>query len=380
MKKKILSALAILLIPVLLAGCWNYRSLDQISIVAGMALDRDEETGDYRITFEIVDTTKNVKQEGVKAMVLESHGETIFEAVRDAKRRISNKIYFGQMETVIISEEIARTVDIGDLLDFFMRDAEVRETIVITVSREQCACDLITIEGIGHPLVSYEMEKIIMEDNKITSSIPFTQLYNINEILDDEGQELVLPAFHNADNHGKIATETDGAAVYKGQRLIGFLTPEQTKYFLFVVNKVQGGVLTCASTGEGPADTTLEISKSVTKRSFALQDGRLVMKLSIETDAYLNEANTPIDSLDEASIDAIRLQAASKLMRGISDMIATVQSQFNSDIFGFGNLIYKHDPKLWAQFKDQWDSLFPDLEVSIECKVNIVNTSSMRER
>lgn len=379
MRKKAVAALAMLLATVLLAGCWNYRSLNQMSIVAGMAIDRDGETGGYWITFEIVDMTGNVKEEGIKPMILEARGETLFEAARDAKRRISDKLYFGQMETVVISEELARSGDIRDMLDFFMRDAEVRETITIIVSREPCACDLLTIKGIGHPLVSFEIEKIITEDNKVTSSTPFMQLYRIHEVLHSQGQELVLPAFHNADNRGEPATEAEGAAVFKGQRLVGFLTPEQSKYYLFVMNEVKGGVLTCPSTGGARTNTTLEISTSSTRRSFVYRDGQLTMQLMIETNTYLNETDVPFDSLDEASIGEIERQASAKLAGDVADTIALVQSQFNSDIFGFGSMVYKQKPKLWNSLKEQWDTLFSQLEVRIECKVNIVNTASMRE-
>jgi spore germination protein KC len=179
MRKKVTTVMLMLLAVSLMTGCWNYRGLDQMAIVAGLAIDRDKDTGGYRITFEIMNTTENVKEEGIKSMILESRGETLFDAARDAKRRIVNKIYFGHMETVILSEEIARNVDIGDIIDFLMRDGEIRETLTIVISQESCACDLLTIEGIGHPLVSFEIEKIIMEDNKVTSSTPFKQLYSV---------------------------------------------------------------------------------------------------------------------------------------------------------------------------------------------------------
>lgn len=380
MRKKAYLIIYIMLTVSLLAGCWNYRGLDEMSIVAGLAIDRDEDTGGYRITFEIVDTTGNVKQEGVKPMLLESTGDTLFDAAREAKRRIVNKIYFGHMETVILSEEIARNVDLGDIVDFLTRDGEIRETLAIVISQENCACDLLTIEGIGHPLVSYEIEKIVMADNKITSSTPYSQLYKIHEDLHAEGLELVLPAFHNADNHGKPVTEANGAAVYKGEKLIGFLTPAQTKYYLFIMGKVEGGVLTCSSTGQGKDNATLEINTSTTHRSFEYKDGKLAVVLKVETNTYLNEADTPIDSLDETAIGNLEKKASEKLVRGIADTISAVQTQYNSDIFGFGDMIHKENFKLWNKLKDQWDVLFPQLEVKIECKVNIVNTARVKEQ
>lgn len=380
MRKKAALLFVMIITAALSAGCWNYRGLDEMSIVAGIAIDRDQETGGYKMTFEIVDMTGNVKEEGIKPMILESTGDTIFDAVRESKRRIVNKIYFGHMETVILSEEIARNVDLGDLMDFFMRDAEVRETLAIVISQEPCASDLLNIEGIGHPLVSFEIEKIIMEDYKVTASTPYKQMYNIHETLHAEGIEVVLPAFRNGDNSTGPVTQANGTAVYKGERLIGFLTPEQSKYFLFVIGKIEGGVLTFSSKGQEKPDATLEISKNTTKKSFDYKDGQLTVKLKIETDTYLNEADAPVDSLDEARIKEMEELASQKLMRGVAQTIDTVRTEFNSDIFGFGDMIHKNDAKLWNKLKNDWDTLFPALEVKIECKVNIVNTAHIKKQ
>ncbi len=374
------AAMALMLLAVsITAGCWNYRGLDEMSIVAGMAIDWDEATDEYSVTFEIVDMTGNVKEEGLDSMLLMANGKTLFDAARQSKRRIVSKIYFGHLETIILSEEVARSVDLDDLMDFFLRDAEVRETLAIVVSQEPKACDLLRIEGIGHPMVSFEMEKIIMEDYKVTASTPFVQLYDVHEKLHSEGVEVVLPAFHNADNDGQLVTEANGTAVFKEERLSGFLTPDQTKYYLFVMNEVKGGVLTFSSSGQRRDDTTLEISKSTTKRSFENTDGQMTVKIKIETDTYLNEADVPIDSLDKEQIDMLQRLAAENLMHNVADTIAYVRTQYNSDIFGFGSMIHKKDPKLWNSLKSQWDTLFPALEVRVECKVNIVNTAQIKK-
>lgn len=374
------AALALMLLAVSMAsGCWNYRGLDEMSIVAGIAIDRDEATGEYSITFEIVDMTGNVKEEGLKKMLLTATGNTLFDAARESKRRIVSKIYFGHLETVILSEEIARSVDLDDLMDFFLRDAEVRETLAIVVSQEPRACDLLRIEGIGNPMVSFEMEKIIMEDYKVTASTPFVQLYEVHEKLHSEGIEVALPAFHNTDNGGQLVTEANGTAVFKGERLAGFLTPDQSKYYLFITNEVKGGVLTFSSSGQGQDDTTLEISKNTTKRSFENRDGQLTVILKIETDTYLNEANVPLDSLEKEQIDMLEMIAAEQLTHNVADTIEYVRKQYNSDIFGFGSMIHKKDPKLWNSLKSQWDVMFPALEVRVECKVNIVNTAQIKK-
>lgn len=351
-----------------------------MSITSGVAVDRDPNTGLYHLSFEIVDLSGPVKEKGVQARLIESDGATLFDAVRNAKKRIVNKIYFGHMELVVFSDELMRDADISSLIDFFLRDAECRETMCVAVSQEQTAKEILEIYGIGQPVVAYEIHKIIEEDQKVTSSTTFTEIYEIYNIINGQGIELTLPAFHNTMNDGEPASEVNGIAVFKGERLAGYLTPEESKYFLFVLNQLHGGVITCSSKGgDAPTDTTLEISENTTKLSFDDKDGQITINVETETATYLNEVDEPLDALDPQTIKSIEMNASQKVMQGISALIERVRKDYNSDIFGFGNLIYRQDPKLWRSMADRWDEIFPVLAVNVKCKVNIVNTASFKK-
>ncbi len=46
----------IIMCPIILCGCWNYREIDTLAIVAGMAIDKDMVTNKYIVTTEIITT------------------------------------------------------------------------------------------------------------------------------------------------------------------------------------------------------------------------------------------------------------------------------------------------------------------------------------
>jgi spore germination protein KC len=379
MRKRAALAALIIITAVLMGGCWNYRGLDEMAIASGLAIDRDAASGLYHLSFEYVDLTGPVKEQGIKAGLVEGYGPTLFDAVRNVKKRIVNKIWLGHMELVVLSSDVVRSTDISSLIDFFLRDAECRETMCMAVSQEPTAMDLLSIEGIGQPMVAFEIHKIIEEDNKVTLSTDFKQIYEVYNILNSEGIELTLPAFHNTLNDGESVSEANGIAVFKGERLAGYLEPEESKYFLFVTDKVEGGVITCSSRAEGPEDTTLEISENHTKTSFQYRDGQLTMKVETQTKAYLNELDEPADALDPSQIQLLETSGARKVMQGIANVIERVRGDFGSDIFGFGNTIYKQDYKLWQQLKDNWDEVFAAMTIDINCKVHIVNSASIKK-
>lgn len=378
MKKGIAFLFMVVLASMLLGGCWNYKSLSDMSITSGIAVDRDPVTGLYHLSLEIVDLTGPVKQEGVKARLIESDGTTLFDAVRNVKKRFVNKVFFGHMNLLVLSDELVRSTDISTLIDFVLRDAECRETMCVAVSREPTAKELLTIYGIGEPMVAYEIQKIIEQDHEVTGSTTNTQIFEIYNLLKGQGTELTLPALHNTINDEELASEADGIAVFKGERLVGYLTPDESKYFLLIINQLNGGVLTCASQEGGPVDTTLEISNNNTKLSFA-NKGQISFNIESETEVYLDESDQPLNALDADAIKDIEMKASQRMMEGICELITRVRTDYNSDIFGFGNLIYRENPKLWEGIADHWYDIFPNVPVNIKCTVHIVNTAALKK-
>lgn len=377
MARKILCLIMICLL--FLGGCWDYRGLDEMAIVAGMSIDKNPENGGYQVTFELVDLTANVKEAGPQSLLLNAEGKTLFDAARNAKRRIINKLYFGHMETIIISEQIAREQDLSGIMDWFLRSTELRETICILVSQHETAKDILTADGLGNKVNSFELHHMALEDKEHTSSTSFVELYNIYNILNADGKELTLPSVHNAENEDVTTGELNGTAVFKGERLVGLLSPEESKYFLFATGEVKGAILTIPWGETEEDNVSLEISKHSADMTFTYQDEAVKVKIKMDTTATLDESTQPVNSLDLPQIASIEYTADQKLIQGVKAVIKRVQDEYASDIFGFGSLISQQDPALWRELKEQWDKHFPVIEVEVESKMRIINTATVKD-
>jgi multidrug efflux pump subunit AcrB len=55
MAKRFRLCALLLALLLLFNGCWNYRGLNEIAIVSGIAVDKDPATGVFKISYEIVD-------------------------------------------------------------------------------------------------------------------------------------------------------------------------------------------------------------------------------------------------------------------------------------------------------------------------------------
>lgn len=377
MNKKGKCFIIVLLMLFLLCGCQGYRGLDEMVIVTGIAIDKTPENDNYRLTFEIVDLTVPVKEMGLKGQVIESEGKTLFDAVRNAKKRITKKLYFGQAQIIIVSQEIARNEDVGIIVDWFLRDVECRETMCFIISQEETAREMFEIEALTHPLVSTEINNILELDQEVTSTTLCVELYKAFGGLHSEGEELALPVIHKAINNGKTVGETNGMAVFKDNKLVGFLPPNESKYYLFAIDEVKGGILTLSAFGE-EHNISLEIFENKTGASFDYKDGKVKVTVKTDTTVYLGEVMRPYAPMDEKEINELEDIAKSELKKNISNSIKKVQSEFGADIYGFGNMIYKKDIKLWKQLAENWEEHFRTLEVEVESEIEIANTASLK--
>lgn len=377
MIKKTAIFISIVFIVSIFAGCWSYRSLSDMTIVSAMAIDIND-NGGYDLTFETIDLSGPVKQEGIQTSLVQSQGPTVFDAIRNARKENVNKIYFGHMQAVILSEKAARNHDISGILDWFLRDQEPRETLYFIIS-EEAARDFISVKASGNKILGVEIHKIMNEDMSVSLSAPYIELYNIYNIINGNGESLALPFFHTENDEGRQIIAADGAAVYKGQRMVGTLSVDETKCLLFIEDKIKGGVFAFPSSGEGPDSATFEISGNKTRRQFTYKDGKLELDIRTETDGFLGEYSYPKGDIDEDRIHCLETAASESLKLRIEALIKKMQTEYDSDIFGFGNLLYKQNPDLWDKFSSDWDQMFASLDVKVQCKVKIVNTASLKE-
>lgn len=376
--KKLMVIITLIIICLPLYGCWDYVGLNEVGIVIGVAVDKDINTGNYKLTCEIIDLQNSSKEKGTKTTLVETEGVSLFDAVRNAKKRSATKMFFGTMEILIISEQIAKEEGIENSIDLFIRDAEPRETINVLISQEKTAKDLLKVKGITNSILSTEIKTIIKKDHQITSKTGDIEMFQVYEILSDYGWQLTLPAFHAVMNNEQQTVESNGIAIFNGDKLIGYLSPDDTFYYLLATDEVQGGVF---AFNYSDNDTiTLEINTTKTKTSYVYDKEKDKFKMTIELaeEVFIGECKLRANDHSSDLVEEIQKKAQEDLSKEIKRVIKEVQTKYISDIFGFGNLIYRKDPDLWDKVSKDWDKYFAEMEIEVKPTIKIVNTGFIK--
>lgn len=374
--KRIFSILLIVIFSMFISGCWNYHGLNEISIVAGVAVDRNIDNHQYLLTIEIFDLSgKN----GVsKSQIIESEGKTIYEAIRNAKKRLAKKLYFSDMQLLVISNQIAREEGIQDLLDWFIRNEQPRENFSVVISQESTAKEILISNAVDHKVVSEEIERIIDGDNKVTASTKNIDMYKIINELEKENPVFALPAIHCVSNQDKKVVEVNGIAIFKSDRLKGYLSPEETRYYLFAVDEIEGGILTFPLNEKEEDSLSFEIFKSKTKKSYDYDGQRIKVYLDIKTTVALGENAKEIDLAKKENIDQIKTVAAMVFSDRLKTVIEKTDKEFHCDIFEFGKIINKKDLTDLAHLGQNWSEYPENIEIEIRPEFEIINTGLIK--
>ena len=403
-KLKIFVILLLCVSLVTLTGCWDYIDIDRFAIVSGVAIDKPVNDNNYHLTFEIADIS-NGSESPIKPIILESEGRSMYEAISNASLKSSLKLYFSHCSLFILSKDIAKE-GILPILDYINRDSVMRIKSHIAVSTMNTAKELLLANPTSEHLVAYEISDLLLKDSKDSAKSPLVWLYQTADIVDGEGIALTVPAIKtiSQDNSinekgksggsgsssgGESKSKSDsegnkiksaqiplivGSGVFNEDKLIGFLTPDETQNLMFVKDKVKRGPMFIKK-GINGKGVTLNITDSKTEITPEVKGNDVTMKIKIKTKASLIDDESETTYETEEEIKKLGIIAGDQLKEQVTKVIKKVQKDFNSDIFGFGKKIYEKDFKDWQTLEKNWKENFRSVKVDVEAKVEIVSTS-----
>lgn len=386
MKIKIL---ILLIIPFTVCGCFNYNELESVSICTAMTIDLEED--EYKVSYMIANARKNdasSKEGEAQSVVYSGTGKTISEAIDDLEDTIPRVPYIAHLETIIISEEVAKS-GLENILDFLLRNPESRKKFLIYLTKDSKAEDVIKILS---PLESFPSTNVL--ENLKTSSKYQSKAIQIEynkfiSILLEEGIEPILSSVEvigdvekggeaeSLDKTYLTALLKNGTiGLFKEDKLITFADEEETIGINFIKNAVYELIIPIPC---GNSDIILNTESSKTKVDIDFKEDKPIIKIKVNTNAVLGEVNCKVNLNDNNNLDKIAEDGKKAIQEYINKALVLAKEE-KTDIFGFGALIHKNYPKKWKNLKENWnESGFTNLEVEVDIKLNMKGTGSLMQ-
>jgi spore germination protein KC len=383
--KKILLILPLFL---LFCGCADYKELNSIAITTGLSIDLDD--GKYKVSVLIANSQKadESNKEGDSGnTVYDGTGKTISEALKRIDTKIPKQLYFGHLAVVVVSKDVAEK-GLNNVADFLFRNPETTKRYYLIMSRENDkASDILKILS---PLEEFPSQNIKLNienaDKRSAISIGMTYSEFIENYI-KKGIEPYLPTLELSGNvekgsstksldssDPKAIVSLKGIALFKDSKFISYTTDNESRGINLVNNKIEEMIV---STKCDNNYLVTAISDINTNKKVRFKNGKPVYSISINVQGDIQEVNCDIDLYNKDNLNKITKDVEKKLKKYIKEGIKKAQDN-EVDVFGFGNLLYKYNPKYFNKI-DDWNKVFKNIDISIKVNVDLKTKGSIKQ-
>ncbi|WP_371379186.1 Ger(x)C family spore germination protein [Sporomusa aerivorans] len=389
------------------AGCSGTRELDETAFVLALGLDAAE-GNQLKISYQIGTTTSDSadassggQQSSFPATVISITAPSLSEGRNLLGSIVAPAPNLSHMKLLVVSEELARK-GLKDTLATFMRFREVRGSVYIVIVGGTARDFLVN----NNPLFSITPAKyyeLMMKTAAETSYYPRTQIHDFYQQLKNHSAQpyaayaalnpktgegtpgVKLPgekmAEHKAGDiprQGGNALEFAGAAVFRGDKMVGVLTDHEARALAILVNKYPRGFVTVSDPLEPEAIVNLIVGIAQKPEITAeMKAGRPVFRISIKLEGEIVAIASGIN-YEHGEYRRLLEQQISKVYREEIEKYFQVTQALNSDAAGLGYRLRSFFVTK-PEFTDfNWNEKYREADIHVDVKTELRRSGLMQ--
>ena len=374
MKRKII----ILLLIILLGGCYNYKELNKIAIVSSISIDKKDD--EYLVAAQVLNVNNKDDSNSSKVIVYEEKGKTIEEALRKMTTKSNKKLYGGHLGKLVISEEVAKN-GIINIIDLFQRLPEIKDEFTITISKGIEANKIIKImtspetipaDYVKDTIETADIDSALTYSSKLDEFVSFYLKKYIDPVIsvvevkyyDDKGKTLE----NNETTFPKTKIILNNIATTKDGKLDIFLDENQTIGYNFIRNSINSMIIPVKCDDKNNSASISIISSKTKNKVKKDNNDKFIINIYIKTNAMINEYNCSKDLDKESTIKQLQKRTENKIKKYIESALSL---KTDSEYLGLKRFIYLDYPK----YNNQDFVINVNVDVNISRKGEIRNSS-----
>lgn len=370
-------------------GCWDRQEIEQLGIVAGVAIDCRENSGNTE------DKGGTGYEEGGNDLIMLTQqyvvpkalgggekgggtqtppysnsaleGTSIYRIIQSFKDKDSRIPNYEHMKVIVISSETARSFNLYKLLNAFLRHREITRSTNVVISQEK-AYRILEIKPVTEDLPAFMLNMLTNNKNRTADMPPTTTLGDISKNMAGGTSFGVQRVMVYGDE-----VKVSGLAVIKGDtyKLAGWLDEYETEGYNCLIGKAAG------MTAEVKDNETGEIIIYEADRSSStikpqVSDNKISFTVDIKSEGSVAEDwIMTSDAFEKGFLERVGMLAEKEVENKVKKALEKMQTQLKADIVGFGKKLEIKYPKLWNQVKDNWDEHFSRADIEINVKINV---------
>ncbi len=367
MKKRTDILILILMVALLISGCWSRREMESLSYILVLGIDQGEDGG-FKIYAQVGKPRQSEGGGGGGGgeqpvfHTLTSEGRDMSEAVNKLFLKSTKIPDLSHLQLLIFSTKLAAK-GIQQVLDFLRRDFSLRENIRVAVA-EVSIEDLLKVEEkLGNqPALAIINQFLINTQRSTVVQAEFKDL--VSQLLEPDLQA-VLPMIGASEDRFTLGK----TAVFDGYKMAATLDMPETLGLQLWRDQVRTGYVTIPQSDPG---------KVV---SFKIINSKTKVRVSWKNNKLFVQANTDmtLDIQEMLDIDSKELKTRAKhyFVNRMRDTLQVAKDE-GIEFLGISALLRREDPKKWESVKNRWQEVLLQAEYDLRCNVRIRGQGPVR--
>ncbi|MBT2287267.1 Ger(x)C family spore germination protein [Paenibacillus polymyxa] len=392
---RVLMALSALL---MLSGCWSSRQIEDLSVYVGLGIDIAKETefekniaaqgGGYAkqnnltATVQIApgsSSSQKSQQSGSPASGKKSYsneqltGDSLLQIFRQFALRRDRPLIGHHLKVIVISKDIAQKYGLDQLLDFVLRDNDIRPNCLVLISHQR-AVDVLTSQDPSR-IPAFYLTGITNNSYMSNKILDPVLLSKLNAKM-QSGSSFMLQNVLNSKGEDKFS----GVSIFDGKtkKFLGELNQTELEGLSWIMPKERGGVL---KTYNKEGFTVLfETKKKKTKVTPKVVGNDISFHVKCESEGWLMEDwRAPEEEEKDSYIKELEKDFSEMAEQQIRQVLYKLQHTYKVDVADFRDSLRIKHPKTWKKVKDDWDKIFRTVPITYDVKITITNPGSSTE-
>jgi spore germination protein KC len=362
----------------------NRKEIQRLALVVALGIDLRPDDK-LEITMQVLNPSiTSVQTQGGDAstsntgeiLIFKGVGDTFYDAVYEVSKSMSKIPHFGHTKYIVINEALAVN-GISGLIDSLLRLEEFRLNTPLLVTKEKASA-IASANTPSNPIPANVVEDLFLRQELIGYR-PFSFLLDIVNTINSETSSTVLAVIDFVNPPGSSGTavfELAGTAVFKKDKLIGYLNDTETRGYNWIKGKVELGNITFNTPEFGKV--SVEVLRSSTSIKPVLTGDNLTIEINIKSSSNLRRVSGNFDPLKKTEIMDKIGEAQSKEIKGEVELaLMNARETLGADIFGFGETIHRSSPVKWKQLSKNWNETYRNLNITLKVESTVRGTGAL---
>ncbi|MBM0064853.1 Ger(x)C family spore germination protein [Alkalicoccobacillus gibsonii] len=361
--RKIKCLCSLLIMAILLAGCWDSRSIEDISLVIGVGIDLEEDSDNIALGHQIIVPPSNGgdSSQGSPFKNIYTSGKTVHSAIRNLALR-DDPVYSDHQRILLIHNKVLQKYRLDEVINQLVKDDKTRRSLYVFTTDESIKKIFSTTDRDEIP--SNQLYSLIENRSRSTKILPSVSLGKVSSNL----QKKVSFVLQNVEVINNQIALAGGAIISDGKIMNQELSVDDIATLNWLTGRIEGGVI---STEEDSMPLAFEILDDVkVKVKSEYKNDRIYFTVHSETEGRISEDwNEEGDSFKEAYSVNRERAVEEEIKNRVVDFIRKLQTEIQADVIGFSEYVKVQQPDFWKEHKEEWNRYFSESDISFSVSV-----------